>query len=52
VNRYGILTDSYRAKVTEPAGASPDPLSNAASGSNYTARQPSDHFPVMVEISY
>lgn len=52
VNRYGILTDSYRAEAAEPSGAGMDSLSNTAFRSKYTARQPSDHFPVMVEISY
>lgn len=38
VKRYGILTDSYRAK--------------AAGGKEYEAKLPSDHFPVMIVVDH
>ncbi|MBI2273820.1 MAG: endonuclease/exonuclease/phosphatase family protein [Bacteroidetes bacterium] len=44
VKRYGILTDTYRGKRTEK-----ELISNKAP---YIARVPSDHFPVVVELSY
>lgn len=37
VTRYGVLTDSYR---------------RAEAGGKYTARMPSDHFPVMAAVEY
>lgn len=39
VNRYGILTDSYREKLT-------------GEKTTYANRLPSDHFPVLIEVSY
>ena len=51
VKRYGILTDTYRAKIdkterTEPFMAGP----NTEDSKKFTARVPSDHFPVMIEV--
>ncbi|MFT3933953.1 MAG: endonuclease/exonuclease/phosphatase family protein [Chitinophagaceae bacterium] len=52
VGRYGILTDTYRVKnensVAEKTGNAPSEISLSA----YTARMPSDHFPVMAVVSY
>ncbi len=49
--RYGILTDSYRGPQTDTTTAS---LATATGEKNraFTSREPSDHFPVMVEVSY
>jgi len=52
VARYAILTDTYRLKKEDAAmTASPDP---AVEGrvSLYSARTPSDHFPVMAQLRY
>jgi len=51
VKRYGILTDTYRAKIdkterTELFMEGPD----TEDSKKYTARTPSDHFPVMIEV--
>lgn len=48
VQRYGILTDSYRLKTTDTAAA---PITGKQPGM-FTARLPSDHFPVMVKLEY
>jgi len=42
VQRYGILTDTYRLKQEN----------GALGGSNAIARTPSDHFPVMVQVTF
>jgi endonuclease/exonuclease/phosphatase family metal-dependent hydrolase len=52
VSRYGILTDSYRSAVTDSTAVSYASPSRGGRGSLYTAREPSDHFPVMAEIEY
>lgn len=51
VKRYGILTDTYRGKIdkterTEPFMEGP----NTEDSKKFTARVPSDHFPVMIEV--
>lgn len=51
VKRHGILTDSYRSKLPEgerPAVAKDSPKEIALS--QYVARMPSDHFPILVEF--
>lgn len=51
VKRYGILTDSYRSKLsdtTQLANSTP----RAGRSGGYQARIPSDHFPVMAEVEY
>jgi endonuclease/exonuclease/phosphatase family metal-dependent hydrolase len=48
VLRYGILTDSYRLKTAADAAVSVTEKPVAL----YTARMPSDHFPVMVKLEY
>jgi endonuclease/exonuclease/phosphatase family metal-dependent hydrolase len=50
VRRYGILTDSYRSPAADTATATSANFPKEVSLSAYTAREPSDHFPVMVEI--
>lgn len=54
VQRYGILLDTYRTK-NEDAMAATDTSRAArreAMMRQYTARTPSDHFPVMVEVTH
>ena len=50
VRKYGVLTDTYRT----PDGPGQDVKLNAAPreirAKKYTARTPSDHFPVMVQL--
>ncbi|QCR21157.1 endonuclease/exonuclease/phosphatase family protein [Pontibacter sp. SGAir0037] len=55
VKRYGILTDSYRGEAKpgqeakrEDSGNFP----NEVALHKYEAKMPSDHFPVMVELSF
>ncbi len=43
VQRYGILTDTYREKRTD---------SLSGSKNAYSARVPSDHFPVLIEVAH
>lgn len=43
VKRYGILTDTYRSKKNDTA---------TGNGNTFTARTPSDHFPVMIEVQH
>ena len=51
VKKYGVLTDSYRVMIPDAeraAGDYPDEIDVQ----HYTARVPSDHFPVKVVLSY
>ena len=51
VKRYGILTDTYRAKAQEKTAKEQDPnFPKEVSMEKYDARTPSDHFPVMIEV--
>lgn len=50
VQRYGILTDSYRLKSTDTDTAAAPITGKQAR--LFTARLPSDHFPVMVKLEY
>lgn len=53
VDKYGVLTDTYRTPIEERN----DSISKANDAPTeitlrpYTARVPSDHFPVMVQVS-
>ena len=53
VDKYGVLTDTYRTQIEECN----DSISKANDAPTeitlrpYTARVPSDHFPVMVQVS-
>jgi len=54
VKRYGILVDTYRTK-NEDIPAATDTSRTARRErmmGQYTARTPSDHFPVMVEVTH
>ncbi|MEO5998956.1 MAG: endonuclease/exonuclease/phosphatase family protein [Chitinophagaceae bacterium] len=53
VNRYGILTDSYRAKLsdtTQTANSANFPREGRLG--RFQAKLPSDHFPVMAEVQW
>ncbi|MFC6101090.1 endonuclease/exonuclease/phosphatase family protein [Olivibacter domesticus] len=51
VFRYGVLTDSYRSPLKNPAEAyQSGNFPKEVSLKDYRARVPSDHFPVMVSI--
>jgi len=52
VERYGILTDTYRLKNENPAGESAGAASPDVGSRPYSARTPSDHFPVMAQLKY
>lgn len=52
VNRYGILTDSYRSANTDTAATTSANFPKEVKLSKYTAREPSDHFPVMAIVEY
>ena len=50
--RYGILTDTYRSRDADVAKAGSANFPKEVSLDKYTAREPSDHFPVMVVLQY
>ena len=52
VDRYGILTDSYRAANADTTAAVSANFPREVKLSKYTTREPSDHFPVMAEVEY
>jgi len=52
VERYGILTDTYRLKKESTTTESSANLPVGAAAAAYSARTPSDHFPVMVQLKY
>lgn len=52
VLKYGILTDSYRSPKNEKVESEQNSnFPKEAKMKKYDARMPSDHFPVMIEIS-
>jgi len=52
VKSYGILTDTYRLKREDPAAETAGNLPKEAAVTPFTARTPSDHFPVMARVEY
>lgn len=51
VKKYGILTDTYRSEVKESVRKEQDAnFPKEVSMQRYTARTPSDHFPVMILV--
>lgn len=54
VSRYGVLTDSYRTPIEESEQSKTD--ADNAEGrrrrNNHVARTPSDHYPVLVKLSF
>ena len=51
VERYGILTDTYRAEVPGSKSVKSGNFPQEVSLKKYTARTPSDHFPVKVILN-
>lgn len=53
VKKYGILTDTYRAEKTEKEQKEQSAnFSKEVALQKYTARTPSDHFPVMIIVDF
>ncbi|WP_025006999.1 endonuclease/exonuclease/phosphatase family protein [Marinilabilia salmonicolor] len=52
VDRYGILTDTYRTEIPETKQTKSGNFPKEVSLRKYNARTPSDHFPVKAIISY
>jgi endonuclease/exonuclease/phosphatase family metal-dependent hydrolase len=52
VTRYGILTDTYRLKTGDSAGKTTGNAPSEVVLKPYSARTPSDHFPVMAQVEY
>ncbi|MEP6748980.1 MAG: endonuclease/exonuclease/phosphatase family protein [Bacteroidota bacterium] len=52
VKRYGILTDTYRSKKEDAVAEKSSNFPAEVSLTPYTARTPSDHFPVMAQLEY
>ncbi len=50
VEKYGVLTDTYRTDDGEASDVSLNAAPSEISAKKYTARTPSDHFPVMVVL--
>lgn len=51
VERYGILTDTYRTETEDSKAESSGNFPREVRLSNYVARTPSDHFPVKVVLN-
>ncbi|GAF04330.1 endonuclease/exonuclease/phosphatase family protein [Saccharicrinis fermentans] len=52
VERYGVLTDSYRAKIEASKPEKSGNFPKEVSLTKYVVRMPSDHFPVKVVLSF
>lgn len=53
VRKYGILTDTYRAEITESEKKEQSAdFPEEVSLQKYVARTPSDHFPVMIVVDF
>ena len=52
VKKYGVLTDSYRGLKTQKEKEVLSQLSEAEAENDYIARNPSDHYPVMIVVEY
>ncbi|MDL2322548.1 endonuclease/exonuclease/phosphatase family protein [Bacteroidales bacterium OttesenSCG-928-A17] len=52
VEKYGILTDTYRVKKGEGQAVHSGDFPKEVSLQEYEARTPSDHFPILVILSY
>jgi endonuclease/exonuclease/phosphatase family metal-dependent hydrolase len=50
VAKYGVLTDTYRGKGGSADKANTDNFPKEVSMEQFVAREPSDHFPVMVVV--
>lgn len=51
VKKYGVLTDTYRTEEN-PTDMDAKDAPKEIELKNYCARTPSDHFPVMIEVSF
>ncbi len=51
VERYGVLTDTYRTEIEDSKSEKSGNFPKEVSLTKYVARTPSDHFPVKVELS-
>lgn len=52
VEKYGVLTDTYRSETKDRRKADSSNFPKEVSLTEYEARLPSDHFPVKVELVY
>ncbi len=52
VERYGVLTDTYRTKIEGNKAEKSGNFPKEVSLTKYVARTPSDHFPVKVVLSF
>jgi len=52
VERYGVLTDTYRTEVADAKEEKSGDFPKEVSLKKYVARTPSDHFPVKVVLSF
>ena len=52
VRRYGVLVDTYRLKTDNTVSETSSNLPAEGSLTPYTARTPSDHFPVTAQLAY
>ncbi len=52
VERYGVLTDTYRTEIPESKSEKSGNFPQEVSLKKYVARTPSDHFPVKVVLSF
>jgi endonuclease/exonuclease/phosphatase family metal-dependent hydrolase len=50
VNKYGVLTDTYRSPTTQTEEIKKGDFPKELSFRQYETRMPSDHFPVVVEV--
>jgi endonuclease/exonuclease/phosphatase family metal-dependent hydrolase len=52
VERYGVLTDTYRTELKDSKSESSENFPKEVSLTRYVARTPSDHFPVKVVLRF
>jgi len=52
VHKYAVLTDSYRSPKEEAKEIKKGDFPTELSFKNYSARMPSDHFPVCITVSF
>ena len=52
VEKYGVLTDTYRTPVKSADSLATTPSPAEISVTRYVARTPSDHFPVLLKVSF
>lgn len=52
VKKYGVLTDSYRSAKVDSKNLQAGDFPKEVSFKDYELRLPSDHFPILVELSF